>query len=181
MSQSPYLQYQQQDSTQTLREAMAEYHSYLRAIGRKTLTDDKGGDAVWLYHDATHAIFGQDTTIEGEAALDFWVLFGTTFSWALLMRYQQIPEVKQLSRAVIQQLGMFFIPTLYWRNRKALWGVIRNTRKMSKKWPFELPNNLLDKRLVDLRNEYGIRVLTAKQRTPSHATEFDYSIVSNPS
>ena len=97
------------------------------------------------------------------------------------MRYQQIPEVKQLSRAVIQQLGMFFIPTLYWRNRKALWGVIRNTRKMSKKWPFELPNNLLDKRLVDLRNEYGIRVLTAKQRTPSHATEFDYSIVSNPS
>ena len=77
MSQSPYLQYQQQDSTQTLREAMTEYHSYLRAIGRKTLTDDKGGDAVWLYHDATHAIFGQDTTIEGEAGVGFFPILPT--------------------------------------------------------------------------------------------------------
>ena len=74
--------YQSQNSQQTLREAIEEYHRYLTHIGRKILTDSPDADnPVWLYHDATHAIFGHDTTIEGEATLDFWVFFGSDFSW----------------------------------------------------------------------------------------------------
>ena len=171
--------YQSQNSQQTLREAIEEYHRYLTRIGRKILTDSPGADnPVWLYHDATHAIFGHDTTIEGEATLDFWVFFGSDFSWKVLWEYQQIPEIKELSRAVVGQLGISFIPKLYWRNRKALWQVIRNTRKMHKKWPFEPPTEFLDRTLADLRQEFGITLLTPKQRTPSQITDFDYSIVS---
>ncbi len=106
-----YLEYQNQNSHQTLREAIEEYHRYLTHIGRQILTDNpEDTDTIWLYHDATHAIFGQDTTIEGEAALDFWVFFGTTFSWKLLKKYQQLPEIKDLSRALISELGLTFIP-----------------------------------------------------------------------
>lgn len=172
------LKYQNQDSEQTLREAIAEYHQYLTDIGRQILTDrTEDADTIWLYHDATHAIFGQDTTIEDEAALDFWVFFGTTFSWRLLKQYQQIPEIKDLSRAILSELGIMFIPLLYWRNKRVLWTVIRNTRRMNKKWPFELPATLLDRRLSELREEYGITVLTSEQKVPSRLTEFDYSIV----
>ena len=174
-----HLEYQNQNSTQTLREAINEYHWYLTHIGRQILTDSpEDADPIWLYHDATHAIFGQDTTIEGEATLDFWVLFGTTFTWKLLKKYQQLPEIKDLSRAVVSELGITFIPKLYWRNKRALWTVIRHSRQMNKKWPFELPSVLLDRRLYELRTEYGITVLTSEQRIPSRITEFDYSIVS---
>ncbi len=173
------LTYRAQNSEQTLREAIDEYHRYLRFIGRKVLTDapDKG-KTVWFYHDATHAIFGQDTTIEGESMLDFWVFFGSDFSWKVLWEYQQIPEVKQLTRAVVGQLGIVFVPKLYWRNRKALWQIIKNTRQMRKKWPFEVPADLLDRKLSDLRKEYGISVLSEEQRRPSRVTDFDYSVVS---
>ena len=174
-----HLEYQNQNSTQTLREAIEEYHQYLIQIGRQILADSpEDTDPVWLYHDATHAIFGQDTTIEGEATLDFWVIFGTNFSWRLLKKYQQLPEIKELSRAVVSELGITFIPKLYWRNKRALWTVMRNTRRMNKKWPFELPIALLDKKLDDLRAEYGITILTSEQKTPSLPTKFDYSIVS---
>ena len=110
--------------------------------------------------------------------MDFWVFFGTTFSWKLLKKYQQLPEIKDLSRAVVSELGIIFIPKLYWRNKRVLWTVIRHTRRMKKKWPFELPSTLLDRRLNDLREEYGITVLTSEQKVPSRLTEFDYSIVS---
>ena len=91
----------------------------------------------------------------------------------------QVPEIKNLSRAIITQLGVLFIPKLYWRNRRALWQVIKNSRKMTKKWPFEMPVASLDRTLADLRAEYGIKLLTPEQRTPSQTTHFDYSIVSS--
>jgi len=79
---------------------------------------------------------------------------------------------------LVSELGLTFIPKLYWRNKHVIWTVIRHTRRMKKKWPFELPSTLLDRRLNDLREEYGITVLTSEQKVPSRLTEFDYSIVS---
>jgi hypothetical protein len=48
---------------------------------------------------------------------------------------------------------------------------------MNKKWPFEFPREFLSKTLQELREEYGITVLTAEQKTPTRVTEFDYSVV----
>ncbi|MDA9950700.1 hypothetical protein N9D28_01200 [Luminiphilus sp.] len=173
-----HLDYQSQESGQTLREAIAEYHRYLFGIDRKILVDSDDAK-IWHYHDATHAIFGHSTSIEQEAALDFWVLFGTNFSWKMLRDYNDMPEIKAVSGAIISELGLFFIPKLYWRNRKVLWRVFRNTGRMSKKWPFEVPSAFLDRTLSDLRREFGIRLLSPQQRVPTRLTEFDYSIVSN--
>jgi hypothetical protein len=50
---------------------------------------------------------------------------------------------------------------------------------MSKKWPFEVPSEFMDRTLSDLRREFGITLLSPLQRVPSRLTEFDYSIVSN--
>ena len=159
-----YLEYQNQNSHQTLREAIEEYHRYLTHIGRQILTDSpEDTDTIWLCHDATHAIFGQDTTIEGEAALDFWVFFGTTFSWKLLKKYQQLPEIKDHSRALISELGLTFIPKLYWRNKRVIWTVIRHTRRMKKKWPFKMPEDYLSMKISDLREMHGIKILLPEE------------------
>jgi hypothetical protein len=172
------LEYQNQDSEQTLLEAIDEYHAHLEAMGRKILTDAQGADPIWLYHDATHAIFGQDTSLEEEAALDFWVLFGSDISWRLIRQYERLPEIKALNKAIIGQLGIGHIPLVYWRNRRPLWQVFRNTRQMTEKWPFQVPRAILECRLSELRHRYGIKVLTPEQRVPSCTTAFDYSIVS---
>ena len=172
------LTYKGQNSTQTLGEAIEEYQGYLVNIGRNVMKDtDAHDDPIWLYHDATHVIFGQDTTIEDEAALDFWVFFGTTFSWRLLRKYQRVPEIQNLNKAVRSKLGIMFLPKLYWRNKSVLWTVIWQSRRMNKKWPFEFPREFLSKTLQELREEYGITVLTAEQKTPTRVTEFDYSVV----
>ena len=174
------LKYQSQDSTQTLGEAIEEYQRYLTYMGRNVLTDAvSDDDSIWLYHDATHAIFGQDTTIEDETALDFWVLFGTSFSWKLLRKYQQVPEIGNLTKALTLKMGLMFLPKLYWRNKSVIWSVIQHSRRMKKKWPLKLPPELLSKTLKELREEYGITVLNEKQKTPTRVTEFDYSVVSN--
>ena len=171
------LEYQNQDSEQTLLQAIDEYHAHLEAIGRKVLTDTQGADPIWLYHDATHAIFGQDTSLEAEAILDFWVLLGSDISWRLIRQYGRLPEIKALNRAIIGQLGIAHIPLVYWRNRRPLWQVYRNTRQMTEKWPFQVPRALLECRLSELRNRHGIKVLTPQQKVPSRTTTFDYSVV----
>lgn len=59
------LEYQNQDSEQTLLEAIDEYHAHLQAIGRKIQTDAQGADPIWLYHDATHAISAKTLVWKG--------------------------------------------------------------------------------------------------------------------
>ena len=35
---------------------------------------------------------------------------------------------------------------------------------MNKKWPFAAPDHLMDQRICDLREEYGIKILTPDER-----------------
>ncbi|GIR69458.1 MAG: hypothetical protein CM15mP74_07090 [Halieaceae bacterium] len=55
------LRYQRQDCDLSLREGLAEYHAYLRSIGRKAMVDRQDSRLI-LEHDATHVIFGMDTS-----------------------------------------------------------------------------------------------------------------------
>ena len=175
-----YLEYQNQNSQQTLREAIEEYHLYLTHIGRQILTDSpEDADSIWLYHDATHAIFGQDTTIEGEAALDFWVFLGPPSLGSYSKSISNCRKSRISAERWYQSLVLRSFPNCI-GEISALFGQSSgHTRRMKKKWPFELPATLLDRRLNDLREEYGITVLTSEQKVPSRLTEFDYSIVSD--
>ena len=49
---------------------------------------------------------------------------------------------------------------------------------MKKKWPFRVPEDYLDKSILDLRSEYGIEILNLNERTPKKKLDwsgrFDY-------
>lgn len=64
------LRYQDQDSTQTLREGLAEY--YAANVGIVMRPDDLPPESVALFrsHDLCHVIFGLDTSLGDETLAD---------------------------------------------------------------------------------------------------------------
>ena len=66
---------------------------------------DKGSSRLLLEHDATHVIFGMDTTLEQEAGLDTWLLFGCQYQLSYLRGYGKLPEIKAVYEALVSELG----------------------------------------------------------------------------
>ena len=66
------LSYQDEYSDITLREGIDEYRDYLKKNNRHVLGENCSEDETLtiLGHDATHVIFGLDTSLEEEAMLD---------------------------------------------------------------------------------------------------------------
>ncbi|MDA7585001.1 hypothetical protein N9C27_02140 [Luminiphilus sp.] len=158
------LQYQQQDCAMTLREGIAEYRAYLTAIERKIMVDSSESRLL-LEHDATHVIFGMDTTLEQEAGLDTWLLWGCQWRLSYIRKYGKLPEIKALYRAFVKELGWTLFPRLMWRTRKLKWRVIKRSRSMSKKWPYQFPAAWLDRSINELRQEHGVIILNEEERS----------------
>ena len=158
-----YLRYQEQDCELTLREGISEYHAYLEAIGRKAMLDHVDSRLI-LEHDATHVIFGMDTSLEQEAGLDTWVIFGCQYQWRYLRGYAQLPEIKAIYRALMRDGGWLLLLKIYWKCLGLKWRIIGRTRRMTHKWPFRFPEEWLDQPLAMLRARHSIRILSPEER-----------------
>ena len=100
------LSFQSQDCKITLAEGLEEYRAYLQANGKKQLVDEPGSTII-RDHDATHVIFGLDTSIEQESMLDTWVFLGTKWKLKELLAYNKLPELKQLYKDLWHDPGYF--------------------------------------------------------------------------
>ena len=156
------LAFQDQKYQGTLREGIEEYHCYLRSLGRKIGTDQAHG--LWTFHDATHVIFGHDTTLEQEASLDFCVYLQCHFKWRDLVAYNGDPIIQALFKSLISELGYTAPLVSYWRNRKVIWRIFRRSRHLKKKWPFTFPEEWLDRSVKELRDEHGIVILNTEEK-----------------
>ena len=166
-----YLCYQEQDCDLSLREGVAEYHAYLQAIGRKAMVDHAASRLI-LEHDVTHVIFGMDTSLEQEAGLDTWLIFGCEYQWRYLRGYAQLPEIKALYKALTKDGGWFLLLKLYWKCLGLKWRIIRRTRRMTHKWPFRFPEEWLDQSVTALRAQHGISILTQEERATGDTLEW---------
>ena len=68
------LSFKEQNCDFTLGEGIKEYNEYLVLNDKEVLPQLKDSSIV-MDHDATHVIFGLDTTLEEESLLDTWVLW----------------------------------------------------------------------------------------------------------
>ena len=100
------LSFQSQDCNITLAEGLEEYRAYLQANGKKQLIDAPGSTII-RDHDATHVIFGLDTSLEQESMLDSWVFLGTKWKLKELLAYNKLPELKQLYKDFWRDPGYF--------------------------------------------------------------------------
>ena len=157
------LSFQSQNCDITLAEGLEEYRAYLQANGKKQLVDAPGSTVI-RDHDATHVMFGLDTSIEQESMLDSWVFLGTKWKLKELLAYNKLPEIKQLYKDFWHDPGYFklFLTTI--RLLPIKLKIRKRAKLMNKKWPFVSPDSLMDQKVCDLREEFGIKILTAEER-----------------
>ena len=157
------LSFQSQNWDITLAEGLEEYRAYLQANGKKQLVDAPGSTVI-RDHDATHVMFGLDTSIEQESMLDSWVFLGTKWKRKELLAYNKLPEIKQLYKDFWHDPGYFklFLTTI--RLLPIKLKIRKRAKQMNKKWPFVSPDSLMDQKVCDLREEFGIKILTAEER-----------------
>ena len=157
------LSFQSQDCKITLAEGIEEYRAYLRANGKKQLVDEHGWTII-RDHDATHVIFGLDTSIEQEAMLDSWVLAGTSWKLKELLAYNKLPETKQQFKDFMRDPGFFKLVLMEVKLIPIRFKIWKHAWQMSRKWSFRSPDLLMNQRVCDLREEFGIKILAPEER-----------------
>ena len=114
-------------------------------------------------HDCTHIIFGLDISIDQEAIWDTWVLWGSSFKWKYLLCYSKLPQIKELQKNLFKELGIKGFLKLYWNTIAIKRKVIFRTFKMTKKWPFQMPEEYLNMKISALREKHGINILNTAE------------------
>ena len=156
------LQYQEQDCELTLSEGLECYYNSFPES--KEVFKDNGESGTLLRdHDSTHVIFGLDISIEQEAILDTWVLWGSRFKWKYLFGYSKLPQIAELQKGLLKEFGFAGFIKLYWKVGAIKRKVIYRTFKMKKKWLFKMPDEYMSMKISELREAHGIKILLPEE------------------
>jgi hypothetical protein len=157
--------YQNQDCELTLKEGIKIYENYLIENNKVPLKELNKESTLIRDHDSTHVVFGLDTSLEEESLLDTWLAFGCSYTFSYLASYAKLPEIKELTKKIYKEVGLIGFLKLYKNLLPIKLKIIfKNTRKMKKKWPFKHPDDFLDRKISDLREEFGIQILSSQER-----------------
>ena len=118
-------------------------------------------------------IFGLDISIEQEAILDSWVLWGSKWKLSYLLSYKNLPQLKQLYKDLYKEFGVFGFIKIYWKIGGIKRKVIYRALKMKKKWPFKMPEDYLSMKISDLREMHGIKILLPEEMLYAPVTRID--------
>ena len=156
------LEYQDQNCSLTLQEGL---NCYYEAFPESTeiFKDNADSGTLLRDHDCTHVIFGLDISIEQESILDTWVLWGSKWELRYLLGYQKLPQIKQLYKNLVNEIGYFGFIKILWKLGGIKRKVMFRTFKMKKKWPFKMPKKYLSMKISDLREMHGIKVLVPEE------------------
>lgn len=155
MSRITRLHYQDQDSAQTLAEALAEYYAGNAGVVSRPDTLPDESKVLFRNHDVCHVIFGLDTTMEDETIADTRTLLSCDVGFT---RYANYLRSDTQARALFKEVGYLKVG---WsvlkalpRIGRAIWAAI----VMKRKWPWTAPAAFQARPISDLRREFGIHV-----------------------
>jgi hypothetical protein len=157
MSQQP--RYLDKHSTQTLREGLAEYYAFNPHVTSPETQPPEFGK-ILAAHDVGHVIYGCDTGMFDELKLLplFWWTNECTFGTYLIMK--DSPAVDVMYADLIKEKGVLW---LYGAVLKVLPPLIPKlipiwfkNRHRQKRLPFLDFESLLDRTLLDIRQEYDL-------------------------
>ena len=149
--------FQNQNSQQTLKEALEEFYSI--NIQFKNLVEKNSPNAkVFREHDYTHVLFGLGTSIEEESLLDTYVIWGMKFNWSVIIDFYKDPEYKEVIGDIVSKYGGYWgIFKIYLSLLPLKFRVFLRCMKMKKKWNYhDISERLLSRTLQDIRQEYNI-------------------------
>ena len=90
-------------------------------------------------------------------------MWGSKWELRYLLGYQKLPQIKQLYKNLVNEIGYFGFIKILWKLGGIKRKVIFRTLKMKKKWPFKMPEEYLSMKILDLREMYGIKVLLPEE------------------
>ena len=163
------LNYQEESCELTLKEGIEEYREYLIANNRHVLGENcsEAEKLNLLCHDATHVVFGLDTTLEEEAMLDCWIFFGGDYFKVAMEYFKGSLDIKETNKKVfdlVKEVGYLKYTYLYLRVIFQKWPkIFFRTRKM-KKWSYFFPSDFLEMKISDIRNDLNIKILSSEER-----------------
>jgi hypothetical protein len=155
VSASQRLQYQKQDSQQTLAEGLEEYYRGNQDVVSRPATLTPASAALFRSHDICHVIFGLDTTLADETIADMRSLLSSDVGWRTYSGYFKDP----LAQAIFKELGVGRALLATFRTLPRIVLAFREARRMPKKWPWLPPDSYQRRPLADLRREFGIRMI----------------------
>jgi hypothetical protein len=151
--------YQRPDTTATLREGLAEYYRVNPGLVDPATIADRRSAAYFHSHDCTHVVFGTHTGPLDEGINDLYTMFGVDIRLRdYLMGFVTTAEGKAITKSL---LDLSLLPLLG-QTLRLVPRVWRITRRMTKKWPWSVPEALMDRPLVELRREFGIELLRSE-------------------
>ena len=155
-------EYQNQNCSLTMEKALECYYNSFPET-KEIFEDNEDSGTLLRDHDCTHVIFGLDISIEQESILDTWVLWGSKWELKYLLGYQKLPQIKQLYKDLINEIGYFGLIKVLWKLGGIKRKVMFRAFKMKKKWPFKMPEEYLSMKVSDLREMHGIKVLRPEE------------------
>ena len=155
-------EYQNQNCSLTMEKALECYYNSFPET-KEIFEDNEDSGTLLRDHDCTHVIFGLDISIEQESILDTWVLWGSKWELKYLLGYQKLPQIKQLYKDLINEIGYFGLIKVLWKLGGIKRKVMFRAFKMKKKWPFQMPEEYLTMKVSDLREMHGIKVLLPEE------------------
>tara|TARA_B100000575_G_scaffold265922_1_gene242853 strand:- start:4 stop:507 length:504 start_codon:yes stop_codon:yes gene_type:complete len=156
------LDYQKQDCDLTLQEGLDCYYKSFPET-TEIFGDNNESGTLLRDHDCTHVVFGLDISIEQESILDSWVLWGSKWELKYLLGYMKLPQIKQLYKDLINEIGYFGLVKILWKLGGIKRKVMFRAFKMKKKWPFKMPEEYLSMKISDLREMHGIKILLPEE------------------
>ena len=159
------LEFQKQNCQLTLEEGLEIYYNAFEDQ-ESILKGDTLPEFIFG-HDCTHVIFGLGLSLKEEAILDTYTIYGCKNSLKIIFKAAgqifKSKELLNLYKKLIYEHGLIGLLKLVNSSKKSKKIARIKTKKMKKKWSYIVPESYLSFKINDLRDEYGISVLTEKE------------------
>lgn len=159
------LEFQKQNCQLTLEEGLKVYYEAFEDQG-SILRGDTLPEFIFG-HDCSHVIFGLGLSLKEEAILDTYTIYGCKNSLKIIFKAAgqifKSKELLNLYKKLISEHGLIGLLRLVNSSKKSKKIARIKTKKMKKKWSYIVPKSYLSFKINDLRDEYGISVLTEKE------------------
>tara|TARA_B100001063_G_scaffold134195_1_gene125547 strand:+ start:463 stop:954 length:492 start_codon:yes stop_codon:yes gene_type:complete len=159
------LEFQKQNCDLTLEEGLNIYYGAFEDQ-ESILKGDTLPEFIFG-HDCTHVIFGLGLSLKEEAILDTYTIYGCKNSIKIIFKAAgqifKSKELLSLYKKLISEHGVVGLLKLVNSSKKSKKIARTKTKNMKKKWSYFVPKSYLSYKINDLRDEYGIKVLSPRE------------------
>lgn len=154
------LKYLNQESSQTLRQAIQELRQAegFEGDASEYVSSDLLEDIE--LHDVIHTVFACPTNLRGEILAHVWSVFGTTLEIKQMHRVNRHSDHK----AVLRQIGHARLFKTWLRSLPNILVVAWRASRMKQRWPATSFQQFLDTPLFAIRATFNIKVLDSRSR-----------------